>query len=114
MATTFRATVDSEGRIVLPEDVRRRLGLEPGIGVDIVEAGDSLVIGRPLRNGAGDVVAPDAGPILPMVSDIERVMRSRSMFPSPRPMSPDLDDEIEEAIADAMAGKYPWTVRKPR
>jgi AbrB family looped-hinge helix DNA binding protein len=37
-------TVDSEGRIVLPQEVRERLGIEPGTEVDIHEEDGKAVV----------------------------------------------------------------------
>ncbi|MCU4744704.1 AbrB/MazE/SpoVT family DNA-binding domain-containing protein [Halobacteria archaeon AArc-m2/3/4] len=37
-------TVDSKGRVVLPQDVRERLGLTPGTEVEIHEEGGKAVV----------------------------------------------------------------------
>ena len=38
------AKVDSKGRIVLPQDVRERLGVTPGTEIDIREEGGKAII----------------------------------------------------------------------
>ena len=38
------ARVDSEGRVVLPENVREELGIEPGTEVDLTEEDGAIVI----------------------------------------------------------------------
>lgn len=40
------AKVDSKGRIVLPQDLRERLGLEPGVAVDVREEDGHVVVER--------------------------------------------------------------------
>ena len=37
-------TVDSKGRIVLPQDVRKQLGIEPGIEVEVREEDGKAIV----------------------------------------------------------------------
>jgi AbrB family looped-hinge helix DNA binding protein len=41
-------TVDSKGRIEIPEEIRRRHGFEPGAKVKIAEEGDQIVLSHVL------------------------------------------------------------------
>jgi AbrB family looped-hinge helix DNA binding protein len=46
----MRATIDDAGRILLPEDVRLQLGVEPGDDVVLEKQGEQWVIRRPHEN----------------------------------------------------------------
>lgn len=61
-------TVSSKGQIVLPADIRRRLGLMTGTQMEIIEEPDGvrLVVSRPIKPAsiaacAGMVTAPSKG-----------------------------------------------------
>ncbi|HET7831470.1 MAG TPA: AbrB/MazE/SpoVT family DNA-binding domain-containing protein [Gallionella sp.] len=61
-------TVSSKGQVVLPADIRRRLGLMAGTRLEIVEEPDGvrLVVARPIKTTnvaacAGMVTAPSKG-----------------------------------------------------
>lgn len=61
-------TVSSKGQIVLPADIRRRLGLMAGTQMEIIEETDGvrLVVSRPIKVSsiaacAGMVTAPSKG-----------------------------------------------------
>ena len=61
-------TVSSKGQIVLPADIRRRLGLMAGTQMEIIEEPDGvrLVVSRPVKPSsiavcAGMVTAPSKG-----------------------------------------------------
>lgn len=61
-------TVSSKGQVVLPADIRRRLGLMAGTQLEIIEEPDGvrLVISRPIKAAsiaacAGMVTAPSKG-----------------------------------------------------
>lgn len=49
------AKVDSKGRIVLPQDLRKRLGLDPGTEVEVREEGGRAVV-EP-EEGPGEIIA---------------------------------------------------------
>jgi antitoxin PrlF len=62
------ATISSKGQIVLPAEIRRRLGLLAGTQVEVIEQSDGLrlVVARPIKTGtiaacAGMVTAPSKG-----------------------------------------------------
>lgn len=64
----MEATVDSVGRIVLPKALRDRLGLTPGMVVDVTQYGDGLHVapgGRTARleRREGALVAVSDTPI---------------------------------------------------
>jgi AbrB family looped-hinge helix DNA binding protein len=64
----MKATIDKVGRIVLPKALRDRLGLVPGMVVDVSQYGDGLHVtagGRTarLRNENGKLVAVSDTPI---------------------------------------------------
>lgn len=61
-------TVSSKGQIVLPADIRRRLGLMAGTQMEVIEEPDGvrLVVSRPVKPTsiaacAGMVTAPSKG-----------------------------------------------------
>jgi antitoxin PrlF len=61
-------TVSSKGQVVLPADIRRRLGLMAGTQMEIIEEPDGvrLVVSRPVKAAsiaacAGMVTAPSKG-----------------------------------------------------
>ena len=63
-------TVSSKGQIVLPADIRRRLGLMAGTQMEIIEEPDGvrLVVSRPVKATsiaacAGMVTAPSKGKV---------------------------------------------------
>lgn len=43
----MKTTLDRFGRVVIPRDIRDRLGLRPGVEIEIVEKGNELVL-RPV------------------------------------------------------------------
>ena len=61
-------TISSKGQVVLPADIRRRLGLLAGAQVEVIEQSDGvrLVVSRPVKTTdiaacAGMVTAPSKG-----------------------------------------------------
>lgn len=61
-------TVSSKGQVVLPADIRRRLGLMAGSQIEIIEEPDGvrLVVAHPVKTAsitacAGMVTAPSTG-----------------------------------------------------
>ncbi|SDK43533.1 AbrB/MazE/SpoVT family DNA-binding domain-containing protein [Natronorubrum texcoconense] len=84
-------TVDSKGRIVLPQKVRERLGLTPGTEVDIREEGDKAI------------VEPEDDP----ERIIERMEQLVEDTPSERGKTTPLDDG-----ADPIAQKHRTAVRR--
>ena len=124
------AEIDAERRPATPDRRRHGLGLEAGSQFDVTprgrdfearsletasmppedarEAARAAVLGV---RGSVPAMGPASGggdPARPpkTLEDVEGCFRPL------RPMSEDFDDEIEEAIAEAMAEKYPWTVRR--
>lgn len=89
MVKTIDATVTSQGQITIPVEIRRRLGLEKGSRVRFVvdDAATNTVTMMAPRYTLEDVIGS---------------------IPGKPGMSIDLDDEIEEAMADELAGRYRW------
>lgn len=51
-----RATVTSKGQITIPKEIRDRLGLSPGDGLEFVVDTEGNLVGKPLRSsGAVDL-----------------------------------------------------------
>jgi AbrB family looped-hinge helix DNA binding protein len=48
MGKVSRVTIDQSGQVIIPEDIRMRLGMSPGSLLIIEERGDREVILRPL------------------------------------------------------------------
>ncbi len=86
----FEAIIDDEGRIRLPRELLEDLGVRPGsrVGLRILD-GELYVhwLGKTLDEIAGSI------PAIPGTSE-------------------DFDDEIEEAMAAAMAEKYPESLQR--
>ena len=83
-------TVDSKGRVVLPQEVRERLGIEPGTEVDIHEEDGKAVIEpeddpekvteqmeQLISEAAADRDAPD-GEMHPVAEDHAKTTRRRA------------------------------------
>lgn len=60
----MRATIDKAGRLVIPKELRDRLGLQPGV-VDVVADGAALrvepIAGETLEERGGRLVIPAGG-----------------------------------------------------
>lgn len=83
MATEFRATVSSKGQVVIPADVRRRLGLVQGSVVRFCVDGEGVRL-------------------LPAAGDVRR-LKGRVALP-PRPVTlQDMRQAIDERRARAGA-----------
>lgn len=86
---TIETEVGDEGQVTIPDEVRRLLGLEDGGTIRFVVEGDATVhLTRPEWTFAS----------------------VRGSVPGVAGMSDDLDEEIEDAMGEAMAERYPWTV----
>ena len=87
MVAAYDATVSVDGEVVIPEDLRPRLGIRAG--------------------GTIQFVVRDNGSVTVRQSNwtFDSVLGSVVL---PRPMSIDCDEEIEEAIEEALAEKYRW------
>ena len=46
----MKTTIDKYGRIVIPQSIRKQLGLSPGVEIDLIEENDVL-IGKPVQKG---------------------------------------------------------------
>lgn len=92
------AKVDSKGRIVLPQDLRERLGLEPGTEVDVRE-----------EEGRA-VVEPEDRPE-DIIADLERQIKDaasrRKQTPKAElgPIARDHLETIQRGAADARSGR---------
>lgn len=80
-------TIDRAGRVVIPQQVRRRLGLEPGTKLEIEEVDGSVVL-RPVsrvrietaEDGLPIIRAPEGTP--PMTAeDVRRVLEDVREWP---------------------------------
>lgn len=81
-------TIDKAGRIVVPAEIRRRLGLEPGTEVELVVEGSSV---RLLRNVPGPELGRRRGRLVarprvpagrrPEVDVAQLVERERDRWP---------------------------------
>jgi AbrB family looped-hinge helix DNA binding protein len=70
----MRATIDAGGRIVVPKDVRERLGLLPGHLVDLIEVDGHLEVAptaTPITivEREGRFIAVPQEPLAPMTAD---------------------------------------------
>lgn len=84
----IEATVDTNGAVVIPAEIQRRLGLTAGSRVRFVVAEDGVRLDAPRRR-------------------YEHTLESvQGTLPGKAGFSADLDEEIEEAMADELAAKY--------
>jgi AbrB family looped-hinge helix DNA binding protein len=70
----MRATIDAGGRIVVPKDVRERLGLLPGHLVDLIEVDGHLEVAPTataitIVEREGRFIAVPQEPLAPMTAD---------------------------------------------
>ena len=78
----MRTTIDAAGRLVIPKDLRERLGLTGGQEVEIREREGHLEIEpagvamRLVDRGGGPVAVPEA-PLPPLTDDIVRATLER-------------------------------------
>ena len=84
---THIATVSANGQMTIPAEVRRELGIQAGSRIAISVRGREMLVSRPLKT-------------------LDEIAGS---IPSPREMTDDLDDEVEEAMSDWYAQEYPGT-----
>ncbi len=75
----MRTTIDKAGRIVLPKDLRDRVGLQPG-EVEVSVDGSGLHVepvarGRVVERGGRLVVSGGADPATPLTDDLVRQLR---------------------------------------
>lgn len=82
-------TVDSKGRIVLPQEVRERLGITPGTEVEIHEEGGKAV------------VEPEDDPER-IIERMDQLIAEASANRSPTPTSYEDMDPIARKHADAI------------
>lgn len=72
----MRATIDKAGRLVIPKQLRERIGLRPG-EVEVVADGSGLrvelIAGEDLEERDGRLVIPASG--LPLDDDVVRSLR---------------------------------------
>ena len=61
--------VTSKGQVTIPQDVRRRLGIEPGSEVDFEVDGDAVRLVRRTERGGAALVARMRGRRLKMSTD---------------------------------------------
>ena len=52
-----RATVTSKGQITIPKEIRDRLGLSPGDGLEFVVDAEGNLVGKPLRRSGASELA---------------------------------------------------------
>ncbi|MEP7180404.1 MAG: AbrB/MazE/SpoVT family DNA-binding domain-containing protein [Pseudonocardiales bacterium] len=79
-------TIDSAGRVVIPQAIRRRLGLDAGARLDIEEVDGSVVL-RPANRVSMEIAAdglpilrtPDADPL--MTDDVRAVIEETREWP---------------------------------
>lgn len=84
MSQRVSATITNDDELPLPREVRERLGLVKGSTVTFLLEDDAVIV-------------------LPAMESIERIFGS---VPALGTESEDFDEEIEQAIADAMAERY--------
>lgn len=61
--------VTSKGQVTIPQDVRRRLGVEPGSEVDFVVDDDAVRLVRRAEGGGAELVRQMRQPRLTMTTD---------------------------------------------
>jgi AbrB family looped-hinge helix DNA binding protein len=81
-------TIDSAGRVVIPQAMRRRLGLDPGARLEIEEV-DGTVVLRPANRVSMETAAdglpilrsPDSEPLT--TEDVRKVIEETREWPRP-------------------------------
>jgi AbrB family looped-hinge helix DNA binding protein len=82
-----RTTLSAKGQVVIPKDVRDRLGLKPGQKLDVCESGGAIVL-RPAH----------VGPTLTMEEAVER-LREIIRYDGPPVSIEEMNQTIDEEWA---------------
>ena len=71
MADVATTKLSSKGQIVIPEEIRKRLGLEPGTQFVVVGEGDTVVLKT--------IVAPDLGQFHELLAEARRAAKKAGL-----------------------------------
>jgi AbrB family looped-hinge helix DNA binding protein len=85
--------LSAKGQIVIPKDVRDRMGLEIGESFDVIDRGNEVVLRRTNEAGNGRKLSPQEATAL---------IREIVKYPGPRIS----DEEIASAGPEMAAAKY--------
>jgi len=78
----MKSTIDEAGRLVIPRDLRRETGIEPGVPLELRVEGGAVVIepaATPVRleRRGRFVVARPLSPVPPLTNDVVEQTRNR-------------------------------------
>src|SRR4051812_31155004 len=82
MIRTMKSTIDEAGRLVIPRDLRRAAGFEPGMALELrLEEGAVVIEPAPLRvrmeRRARFIVAQPSEVVTPLTNDVVQQTRDR-------------------------------------
>jgi AbrB family looped-hinge helix DNA binding protein len=87
---TMQTKLSAKGQVVIPKDVRDRLGLTEGTVFDVIERGSEVVLKRQARTG--DPSAAEA------VANAVREIQSFYRYEGPPVSLADMDRAVTEAV----------------
>ncbi len=89
----MQTKLSAKGQVVIPKDVRDRMGLEVGEAFDVIERGNEVVLRRS---------SPRAGEHRPSVAEATAILRKIVKYDGPRIS----DDEISKAAMEMAVDTY--------
>lgn len=89
--------LSAKGQIVIPKDVRDRLGLTEGMVFDVIERGGDIVLKPPMRSNAQSGVEA--------VANAVREIQSFYRYEGPPVSIEDMDRAVSDAVRDRFTRK---------
>ena len=89
----MQTKLSAKGQVVIPKDVRDRMGLEVGEAFDVIERGNEVVLRRS---------GPRAGEYRPSVAEATALLRKIIKYNGPRIS----DEDVSKAAMEMAVEKY--------
>ena len=79
--------LSTRGQVVIPEEIRNRLGLEPGAQFVVIGEGDVVVLKT--------LSPPDLGELKPLLDEVQKAAEAAGVTP----------EDVEKAISEVRTSK---------
>lgn len=96
-AMTLQTKLSAKGQVVIPKDLRDRLGLTEGMVFDVIERGSEVVLKRQAK--AGDLSGTEA------VANAVREIQSFYRYDGPPVSLTDIDRAVQTAVGKKFSRK---------